>query len=61
MAKPQVLGTVPASRWEANCLFCGDALPDEGIGFIDHMSAKPGCHEAYDHWLEEIDHDHPGG
>jgi hypothetical protein len=49
------------TRWEANCLFCGDQIVDEGPGFINHMAAKPDCHNAYDSWVENLDHDRPGG
>lgn len=49
------------SRWEANCLFCGAGLADEGASFLDHMKAAPACRDAYDAWLENLDHDWPGG
>ena len=51
----------PATAWEANCMFCGEGLPDEGGGFIDHVAVNIGCHDAYGHWLEELDHDWSGG
>jgi hypothetical protein len=49
------------TAWEANCLFCGSKLQDEGAAFLSHMTAKPGCHDAYDAWVANLDHDRPGG
>jgi hypothetical protein len=48
-------------RWDATCLFCGEGLPDEGAGFLDHIGIAPGCETAYRSWLEHLDEDHPGG
>ncbi|HEV8359175.1 MAG TPA: hypothetical protein VGR28_01840 [Candidatus Thermoplasmatota archaeon] len=61
MPTPKLAEAPLRTRWEANCLFCGDQLPDEGPAFLDHVGAKPACHDAYDAWLENLDHDRPGG
>jgi hypothetical protein len=49
------------TRWEANCLFCGTGLADEGEAFSTHMQRAPACHDAWVHWVEELDHDRLGG
>jgi hypothetical protein len=49
------------TRWEANCMFCGEELANQDVAWYEHMHARPACHEAWDHWVEEIGHDHPGG
>jgi hypothetical protein len=60
MGKPKHAAR-PMTAWEANCLFCGEGLADEGEAFYRHMGSHPGCHDAFEHWIEEIAHDHPGG
>lgn len=50
-----------ATQWEANCLFCGDGLRDEGEGFLDHIQGKLACHDAHDAWVENLGRDWLGG
>lgn len=57
---PQALGTVPEGDVR-QCMFCGVPLVNRGEGFIDHIRAKPECHEAHQAWLERLDDDRPGG
>lgn len=61
MAKAKPAAMKVPTRWEANCLFCGQGLEDEGAGFLTHMAGKPACHDAYDAWVENLDHDRLGG
>lgn len=61
MAKPKLTAARKPTAWEANCLFCGTQLHDEGEGFLAHMGATPDCHDAYDAWVANLDLDRPGG
>ncbi|WP_425498811.1 DUF7501 family protein [Halorubrum rubrum] len=36
------------------CPFCGVALSDGGIGFIDHIADAAVCEERFDAWREQI-------
>jgi hypothetical protein len=36
------------------CPFCGAALSDGGIGFIDHIDDAPMCKEKFEAWREQI-------
>lgn len=42
------------------CPFCGEALPDGGAGFMDHVSEAPSCRERFDAWREAISGDMDG-
>jgi hypothetical protein len=51
----------PRSRWEANCLFCSEAIPDEGEGFLRHIAREQPCRDAYAGWRGHLDEDRLGG
>jgi hypothetical protein len=36
------------------CPFCGTALSDGGVGFIDHIEEAPTCKERFEDWREAI-------
>lgn len=44
----------------AVCLFCGDSIPDSGLGFYDHVDTAPACEFRWKDWMEEIPKDHGG-
>ena len=51
----------PRTKWEANRLFCGAGIIDEGAGFLDHVAGKTACHDLYDSWLLNLETDWHGG
>lgn len=42
------------------CLFCGDEIPDAGLGFYDHVDTHPSCEFRWKDWMVEIPKDHGG-
>jgi hypothetical protein len=44
-----------------DCPFCGTALPNPGVGFIDHVEEDEECAEAYEAWRERFGDDIRGG
>ncbi len=36
------------------CDFCGAALEDMMVGFLDHVDANPGCNAAWQAWRENV-------
>ncbi|WP_080510570.1 DUF7501 family protein [Halorubrum kocurii] len=36
------------------CPFCGAALSDGGVGFIDHIADAPKCEERFEAWRGQI-------
>ena len=42
------------------CLFCEDEITDQGLGFYDHVEARPDCNYLWSHWKTEIPNDHGG-
>jgi hypothetical protein len=36
------------------CPFCGVALSDGGVGFIDHIADATECEERFEAWREQI-------
>lgn len=61
MAKAKPKAVEAPTRWEANCMFCGQGITDEGAGFLDHISGRPGCQDAYATWVENLQGDWGGG
>ncbi|WP_209309479.1 DUF7501 family protein [Haloarcula amylovorans] len=36
------------------CPFCGAALTDGGVGFVDHIKDSPPCEERFESWRDQI-------
>jgi hypothetical protein len=43
-----------AIRREPHCEFCGVALPDMMLGFMEHLDASPSCKDAWNAWRENV-------
>ncbi len=44
----------------AVCMFCHQPIPDQGLGFYQHVENNPACDFAWHDWMEEIPKDHGG-
>lgn len=38
----------------AACPFCGVAIPDMMLGFLDHVDQAPVCKEAWAAWRDHV-------
>lgn len=54
-----VKSAMPASDTTV-CLFCHEPIPDQGLGFYQHVQDNPACDFAWHDWMEEIPKDHGG-
>lgn len=45
----------------STCPFCGEALPDPGAGFVDHLADSPDCDAGFTTWKDNVADDVAGG
>lgn len=50
----------PVPGIDTVCLFCGEEIGDQGLGFYDHVETHPACEFRWKHWMIEIPKDHGG-